>query len=897
MERIQPPPYDHDHENEVQLFAETNHRNRPVRFGIKTDDRRRHVYVIGKSGMGKTCLLENMFLSDVHAGHGCCFVDPHGDTADRFLDFIPPNRINDVVYFNPADTSFPIGFNILEAVDPDKKHLVANGLMAVFKKIWPDVWSARMEYILLNTILALLDVPGSTLLGINRLYVDEDYRKRVISLIQDPVVKTFWVKEFASFSEKYRTEAVAPVQNKVGQFLSSSIIRNVVAQTKSTIDVREIMDSRKIFIINLSKGLLGEENARLLGAMLITRLQLAAMERVDMKEKDRQDFYLYVDEFQNFATEAFASILSEARKYRLGLIIAHQYIEQLDETVAAAVFGNVGTMISFRVGGPDSEALEKEFAPTFMAPDLIGLTKYNVYLRLLIDGVASQPFSAVTLPPIGARTGSEEKIIRVSRERYGKTRAEIEKGVIKWAGYGTADAGSTIKTEDETADEEQMTDDERHIEEQIKELQASSPYVGEMAQSVDGGFGKKKDKKAAFEIPCSVCGEMQKLTFEPDWSKPWFCKNHLEMRNTPMARRLPSVAELTGRELPEKNASFSPSAAAPSRPVAPPPRPPSLRAERGNPAPPPASGPALPRAQRNGVEGPPSSNRAVPAPGGFGGQAAPPLSSGRPRIVVSSGPDTTSDADELRAAVGKPRDEKEIQKAPVPPLTSPIVERELPAAASPARIERIETVESPPVRETRPANNAAARTPIGSRDGGRRDERREHGQTSSKRNDSRRDGRAQGGGQRHTSERAASDHQRRGNQAAPVASRPSVGGPSATSPVLPRAERSGVEGPPSLGGKVRIVRDDGEIQESVNREQATGYRGQETKVQAAPVQPRPSTDAEGAVAPKSGSALPATSVAPAAAPNPPSVIASGAKQSPPPDAGKAGWQPGHVIKF
>jgi CxxC-x17-CxxC domain-containing protein len=514
------PPYDHDHENEVTLFAETNFRNARRKFGIKTDDRRRHVYVIGKTGVGKTTLLENMVLSDINAGHGVAYIDPHGDTTQRLLDFIPPNRINDVVYFNPADLDFPIGFNILETVEGTQKHLVANGLMAVFKKIWPDVWSARMEYILLNSIMALLDFPGSTLLGIMRLLVDADYRKRVVSLIQDPVVKTFWVKEFAAFSEKYRTEAIAPVQNKVGQFLSAAIIRNIIAQVKSTINMREIMDTRKILLVNLSKGLVGEENARLLGAMIITRLQLSAMERVDMPEEERQDFYLYVDEFQNFATEAFANILSEARKYRLNLTVAHQYVEQLDETVRYAIFGNVGTIVSFRVGAGDAELLATEFAPRFTEEDLVNLAKYDVYLKLMINGMASEAFSATTLPPIAKRTGSTEKVVKVSRERYAKPREQIEDKVLRWTGLGTMDEGGVIDTTEEQEDREEE-------EKKIKELEASSPKIAAPE------LPAKKDKPQ-FEIPCTTCGAISKLSFEPDWSRPWYCKDCLEKRRLEM---------------------------------------------------------------------------------------------------------------------------------------------------------------------------------------------------------------------------------------------------------------------------------------------------------------------------------------------------------------------------
>ncbi len=437
--------------NDICLFGQTFFRNQLRRFGIKTDDRRRHMYVIGKTGMGKTTVMENMVLSDIYKGHGVGIVDPHGDFAEKILDFIPPSRINDVVYFNPADTDNPIGFNVLEVKNEEQKHLIAAGLMGIFKKIWPDVWSSRMEYILNNTLLALLEYPGSTLLGINRLLSDKDFRKKVVTHLKDPVIKSFWQNEFASYNERYAQEAVAPIQNKIGQFLSSSVIRNMVAQVTSTINIREIMDSRKILIMNLSKGRIGEDNSRLLGGMLITKIQLAAMERVDTPEKDRKDFFLYVDEFQNFATPSFANILSEARKYRLSLIMAHQYVLQLDEVVAAAVFGNVGTIMAFRVGGGDAEALAKEFAPVFMEEDIVNLAKYRIILKLMIDGVASQPFSAMTMPPIGSPTGMAERVIRVSRERYGQNRSIIEEKIIRWSGMAPlleedfADIDTTVK--------------------------------------------------------------------------------------------------------------------------------------------------------------------------------------------------------------------------------------------------------------------------------------------------------------------------------------------------------------------------------------------------------------------------------------------------------------------
>lgn len=423
-------------EDEICLFAQTNFRNQMRRFGIKTDDRRRHMYVIGKTGMGKTTVMENMVLSDIYNGHGVGIVDPHGDFAEKIIDFIPPNRINDIVYINPADTGFPVGFNILEYESEEQKGLIVGGLMATFKKIWPDVWSSRMEYILNNTLLALLDYPGSTLLGINRILGEKAFRKKVVRKLKDPVIKSFWQNEFENYEPRYQKEAVAPIQNKIGQFLSSSVIRNMVAQVKSTINIRQLMDDKKIIIMNLSKGRIGEDNSRLLGGMLVTKIQLSAMERVDTPEEERKDFFLYVDEFQNFATPAFANILSEARKYRLSIIMAHQYVAQLDEVVADAVFGNVGSIITFRVGGSDAEALTKEFTPTFMEEDIVNLSKFTIILKLMIDGVASQPFTANTMPPIGSPTGSREKVIKVSRERYGRSRASVEDKIMRWSGMG-----------------------------------------------------------------------------------------------------------------------------------------------------------------------------------------------------------------------------------------------------------------------------------------------------------------------------------------------------------------------------------------------------------------------------------------------------------------------------
>ncbi len=422
-------------ENDINFFALTTFRNQKKKFGIKTDDRRRHLYVVGKTGMGKTVMLKNMAIQDIQNGKGVGFVDPHGEAAEGLLDYVPSNRINDVIYFNPADINHPIAFNIMERVGPEHRHLIAGGLMGVFKKIWPDVWSARMEYILNNCILALLEYPGATLLGVNRMLSDTEYRKKVVERVTDPVIKSFWVNEFARYTQRYEVEATAAIQNKVGQFISAPLIRNIIGQVQSTINMRKLMDEGKILIANLSKGRMGEDNSRLLGALLITRLQLAAMSRVDIPEEEREDFFLYVDEFQNFATESFVNILSEARKYRLALVLGHQYIAQMDETVRDAVFGNVGTIVSFRVGAEDAEFLEKEFMPEFFATDLVNLGKYNIYLKLMIDGIAGRPFSAETLPSFPfLKESSREKIIQASRERYSTPREEVEEKITRWTG-------------------------------------------------------------------------------------------------------------------------------------------------------------------------------------------------------------------------------------------------------------------------------------------------------------------------------------------------------------------------------------------------------------------------------------------------------------------------------
>lgn len=420
----------------ITFFAKTDARGKNVPFGIKAEDRTRHIYVIGKTGMGKSTLLENMAVQDIKNGEGFAFIDPHGQTAETLLEYIPEERMKDVLYFAPHDMQYPVSFNVMEDVGEDKRHLVVSGLMSVFEKIWVDAWSARMAYILQNTLMALLEYPGATLLGVNQMLSNPIYRQKVIDNIKDPAVKSFWVDEFLNYNERYMQEAGDAIKNKIGQFTSNPVIRNIIGQPKSSFNIREIMDERKILIMNLSKGLIGESNANLLGSMLTTRIYLAAMSRADLSPQEMKqmpNFYFYVDEFQSFANATFANILSEARKYKLNLTIAHQYIEQMEEEVKAAVFGNVGTTISFRVGPFDAEVLETLFAPKFYAVDICNLGFAQIYLTLMIDGIGSQPFSAQTLPPI-ERDGpsNRDQIIAASREQFSRPRAEISEAIDNW---------------------------------------------------------------------------------------------------------------------------------------------------------------------------------------------------------------------------------------------------------------------------------------------------------------------------------------------------------------------------------------------------------------------------------------------------------------------------------
>jgi type IV secretory pathway TraG/TraD family ATPase VirD4 len=388
-----------DRENEVYYIGETTFRNKGTRFGIKRKDRRTHMYLIGKTGMGKSTLMKNLIIQDLQKGNGLALLDPHGDLVEDILDFISKERVTDVIYIDPSDTKNPIGFNVLEGVStPEGRHLIASEQVSVFRKLWDDFWGPRTEYILRNSILALLEYPRTTLLDLPRILIDDNFRKTVLLYVRDQQVKEFWLKEFAKYPVRFRTEAIAPIQNKAGAFLGSPFIRNIVGQKKNTFNMREVMDSGKVLIVNLSKGRIGEDTSMLLGSLLITKIELAALSRADIPEEKRRDYYLYIDEFHTFTTMSIADMMPEMRKHRLSIILANQYLEQIDKKFVAAIFGNAGTVISFRVGARDAEYLEKEFYPVFRVEDFVNLPTYHIYLKLMIDGVTSKPFSAVTFP-------------------------------------------------------------------------------------------------------------------------------------------------------------------------------------------------------------------------------------------------------------------------------------------------------------------------------------------------------------------------------------------------------------------------------------------------------------------------------------------------------------------
>jgi len=492
---------------DIALIGTTFFRDKQTKFGIKTDDRRRHMYVIGRTGVGKTTILDTLAVHDIMCGNGVGVIDPHGEFSERLLKMVPKNRLDDVVYLNPADIEFPLAFNAMEYVSSEARNTVAAGLMSVFKKIWPDVWSPRMEYILNNCILALLEYPDATLLGISHLLANKDFREDVVGHLTDPVIKAFWTDEFARYHDRFQIEAIAPIQNKVGQFVSNPLIRNIIGQSKSKINLREIIDQKKILIVRLPTGLIGESNASLLGGLIVTKLQQAAMSRIDVPESKREDFFLLIDEFQNFATEAFINILAEARKYRLNLVLAHQYIEQVPEEIQAAILGTIGTLITFRIGARDAKFLEKEFEPMLTAQDLVNLPKYQFYAKLMVDGVVSQPFLASTLPPTPVPEQMfEDEIIALSRLKY----CSPKKGV------------------------EQMI---------ASQFEKRGGEENRNAQ---------KENAVLHDAVCASCKKDIKVPFQPDPKRPVYCKNCLKK-----AQRERALKEMYEKEKKQKKQETS----------------------------------------------------------------------------------------------------------------------------------------------------------------------------------------------------------------------------------------------------------------------------------------------------------------------------------------------------
>lgn len=438
-------------------FGITNFRGTSMQFGIKRGDRGRHMYIIGQTGTGKSGLLTLLTLSDIFHNEGFAVVDPHGDYAMDIMKFIPEHRIKDVVYFNPADTEFPIGFNPMEVADQNMKGHTSSELVGVLKRMF-DSWGPRLEYILRYTILALLDTPGTTMLDITRMLTDVKFRKTIVDNIQDVVVKQFWTIEFASWNDKFATEAVAPILNKVGAFVANPMIRNIIGQPKSSFNVRQIMDEGKILIVNLSRGLMGEDNAAIMGALMVTKIQLAAMSRANVHINDRRPFYLYVDEFQNFATDSFAVILSEARKYGLNLTVANQYISQMPPEVKDAVFGNVGSMVVLRVGAEDGGALVKYFEPFFETQDILQQNNFHFIATMAIDGEKTQAFSGKTLRIPASPTDFSPQIVEHSRQAYSVPKEQIATAIMEASGTASSNTANSINPQNSSTTQQRPID-------------------------------------------------------------------------------------------------------------------------------------------------------------------------------------------------------------------------------------------------------------------------------------------------------------------------------------------------------------------------------------------------------------------------------------------------------
>lgn len=548
----------HAEGEELTLLGEALFRGERQMFGIRPDDRRRHMYVIGKTGMGKSTLLENMIYSDIQTGKGLAVIDPHGDLIEAVLRFVPKHRFNDVILIDPADRDHPIAFNMLSCPNPEQRGLVASGLMSIFKKLWPDAFSGRMEYILRNALLALLEAEGNSMLGIMRIFTDDHFRAKVLENVSDHLVKTFWEVEYTSWSDKYRTEAIAAIQNKIGQLLSAPLIRNIVGQVQSTLDVRFAMDTGKIVLANLSKGKLGEDNSAFLGSMLVTKFQLDAMSRADIPEKERRDFYLYVDEFQNFATESFATILSEARKYRLNLTMAHQYIGQLllannSTALQDAVFGNVGSICSFQVGSDDAEPLSEQFEEVVAPKDILSLPKYQAYMRLMIKGVPSKPFSVATLPPPDALsdTKSVDMIRNLSRERYTEERTAVEERISTWlssAKHAQVQAKTSAKAKEKEEEEKKKARAKKMSLEEYRKWRDREMWINEYNQLRKKVFMAAGGAQGA-PVEVQDLAPLRNTTLTEEEQKRW---NELEQKLTETGGIPPLSKAITDPRPPKK---------------------------------------------------------------------------------------------------------------------------------------------------------------------------------------------------------------------------------------------------------------------------------------------------------------------------------------------------------
>lgn len=511
---------------DMSILGKTNFRNVERKFGIRIKDRALHMYAIGKTGTGKSTLLGNMIIDDIAKGRGVAVVDPHGDLINDIMEYIPESRMNDVVYISPADRDFPVGFNLLESVNPEYKNIVASGIVGVFKKIFGESWGPRLEYILRNVVLGLLDYPNATMLSIIKVLTDTKYRREVVAKITDPVIRDFFINEYERYDQKFRTEAVAPIQNKVGQFLSSTIIRNIVGQEKSSVDLRALMDSKKIVLIDLSIGKIGEDNSALLGSMLITKIQMAAMTRADLSKEERIPFYLYVDEFQNFATDSFAVILSEARKYGLSLTVTNQYVAQMPETVSDAIFGNVGTIICFRVGAGDADNLQREFLPVFEATDLVNLDNHNIYVKMAINGVTSTPFSAKTMLSDYPKTNFVPQIIEQSRIKYSRPREEVEKMISD----SSSSANMTVPLSNPLNSVKPKVASEATVEDNT--APASDPYPYPADEQEEERPKRKADMTGIVSEGTDLPEELANVKTAEDYdTNKWYFLNRTDFRN------------------------------------------------------------------------------------------------------------------------------------------------------------------------------------------------------------------------------------------------------------------------------------------------------------------------------------------------------------------------------